>query len=406
MIMKVKQHGPCGFVLLTIAIGIGCEGQPQKLDPSAADAGKSISGGVLPAREVNSDKHKSLPQEKTSRPQRGSAPDNSVPEPVELRFRENRFFRQPDLFLAADDPRTVDADNADFLRPTDEVLGLLVSGHARAYPVRMLCYHHVVNDRIADRPITVTYCVICSSGIAYDPQIEGQRQFFGFHGIWQGTAVLYDQETRSNWLHLSGECIEGPRKGARLQPIPGVHATWAEWKRMHPETDVMAPDVKFEPKYFPRESAERGLSYFPDGFLKTIQKRDKRLGLTDLCLGVRVANESMAFPFAELNKLPGGIQQDELAGTGILVVHEGATRTTSAFVREHPEGRLELELTENPLELYELRTQSHFSRTGLGIRGPLAGWQMPLAECLQAEWYGWFALHPDTKLFVYGENPR
>lgn len=406
MIMKMRQHGAIGLVLLAYAVGIGCESPPQKLDPLAAQTGKSVPSGVTPANEGNSAKNKVIAEKKVSRPLRGGEHENSLPEPFELRFRENRFFRQPDLFLASDDPQTVDADHADFLWPTDEVFGLLVAGHARAYPVRMLCYHHVVNDRIADRPIAVTYCVICSSGIAYDPQLDGQRQFFGFHGIWQGTAVLYDRETHSNWLHLSGECIEGPRKGARLPPIPGVHATWAEWKRMHPETDVMAPDAKSESKYFPRESAERGLTYFPDGFLKTIQKRDKRLGLTDLCLGVRVANEAMAFPFAELNKLPGGVLQNELAGTGLLVVHEGATRTTSAFVREHPEGRLEFELTENPLELYELRTKSHFSRAGLGIRGPLAGWQMPLAECLQAEWYGWFALHPDTKLFVYGEKPH
>ena len=62
-----------------------------------------------------------------------------------------------DAFLAADDPATVAADEAGFLAPDDEVFGVVLEGRARAYPVPMIAYHHVVNDAIEGVPIAVTY---------------------------------------------------------------------------------------------------------------------------------------------------------------------------------------------------------------------------------------------------------
>lgn len=73
------------------------------------------------------------------------------------RFRESRFFRAHDMFIAADSPQVVSAADAYFLQDDDEVLGFVIDGHARAYSVRMLAYHHVVNDTIGDTPIAVTY---------------------------------------------------------------------------------------------------------------------------------------------------------------------------------------------------------------------------------------------------------
>ncbi len=69
----------------------------------------------------------------------------------------SEFHLAHDLFLAADDPETVPAADARFLEDDDEVLGLLVGGSARAYPVPMIAYHHVVNDVVGGVPVAVTY---------------------------------------------------------------------------------------------------------------------------------------------------------------------------------------------------------------------------------------------------------
>ena len=67
------------------------------------------------------------------------------------------FHEEPGRFEAADDPATVPAAEATWLLPSDDVFGVLVGGEARAYPIGMLAYHHVVNDTVAGIPIAVTY---------------------------------------------------------------------------------------------------------------------------------------------------------------------------------------------------------------------------------------------------------
>ncbi len=119
--------------------------------------------------------------------------------------------------------------------------------------------------------------MICSSGIGFDPVVAETLLEFGFHGIWQGTAVIYDKGTRSHWLHLTGECISGRHKGKQLKPIPGRHVQWWEWKRDHPDTRVMAQLPGFEKRYFPRANARRGHDYFPPMFPPTIHSKDARL---------------------------------------------------------------------------------------------------------------------------------
>lgn len=73
------------------------------------------------------------------------------------RFPASQFHIDHDRFLPATDPKTMPGRDVRFLAPDDEVYGVLLGGYARAYPVRMIAYYHVVNDRIDGVPIAVTY---------------------------------------------------------------------------------------------------------------------------------------------------------------------------------------------------------------------------------------------------------
>lgn len=73
------------------------------------------------------------------------------------RFPRSRFYLERDRFLPATDPAVIPAERAGFLAAKDEVFGVEVGGHARAYPVPMIAYHHVVNDVIQGIPVAVTY---------------------------------------------------------------------------------------------------------------------------------------------------------------------------------------------------------------------------------------------------------
>ena len=55
------------------------------------------------------------------------------------------------------DPQFIPAQEATFLEDSDELIGVVEGGIAKAYPLRILTWHEVVNDRLGDKPVAVTY---------------------------------------------------------------------------------------------------------------------------------------------------------------------------------------------------------------------------------------------------------
>ena len=93
----------------------------------------------------------------SEQPARESDPGALEALPALGRLPRSQFYLEHDRFLPATDPRSVPAARAHWLQPEDEVFGVVVGGQARAYPIPMIAYHHVVNDVIRGIPIAVTY---------------------------------------------------------------------------------------------------------------------------------------------------------------------------------------------------------------------------------------------------------
>jgi Protein of unknown function (DUF3179) len=60
-------------------------------------------------------------------------------------------------FVAQHNPRFVPATQADFLKDSDRVVGLSKDGVAKAYAIRFMAFHHVIQDRLGDTPILATW---------------------------------------------------------------------------------------------------------------------------------------------------------------------------------------------------------------------------------------------------------
>lgn len=122
------------------------------------------------------------------------------------------------------------------------VLGIVVGGEARAYPITMLAVpdHGVINDVVGGTPVVATWCELCSNGIIYERTVRGRTLTFGVSGyLWNRSVVMYDQETDSLWGHMVGEAMQGPMLGAELTMLPAQVSTWADWKTRYPETTVL-----------------------------------------------------------------------------------------------------------------------------------------------------------------------
>jgi hypothetical protein len=324
----------------------------------------------------------------------------AAPKSTPRTYDASEFYSGRDRFPSALDPGSVPAGEAAWMQPRDEVIGVVVEGHARAYPTPMIGYHHVVNDTIEGTPVLVTYCVLCSAGAAFDPLRDGTRRLFGMEGSWRGTATMYDRETESIWLQLSGTCVSGAEQGAQLEPLPGVlHTTWERWRTLHPDTTVMALrklNLRGSDSYMTREGARSGRDFVPEELRRVVRREDRRLPFSALLLGVQVGAETRAYPLADFQTHP--VVTERLGGRDIVVWFDPASRSAAAFERTL-DGRL-LTFRALPGAAFEdSETKSRWSLDGNCVAGPLAGRALVPLQAMLSEWYGWVAVHPETTVF-------
>ena len=142
---------------------------------------------------------------------------------------------------ALDDPSFLDASNENRIEDREPVITLELQGEVpRAYPIRYLMWHEIVNDEVAGRPIAVTFCPLCNSGITFDRRVGDQVLTFGVSGkLRNSDMIMFDRETESWWQQAIGEGIVGELTGVELQTLPSWMESWSEFKARNPDGLVM-----------------------------------------------------------------------------------------------------------------------------------------------------------------------
>ncbi|SMX32096.1 DUF3179 domain-containing protein [Octadecabacter ascidiaceicola] len=142
---------------------------------------------------------------------------------------------------ALDDPTFIDVANEGRIEEREPVITLELQGEVpRAYPIRYLMWHEIVNDEVAGRPIAVTFCPLCNSGITFDRRVGDQVLTFGVSGkLRNSDMIMFDRETESWWQQAIGEGIVGELTGVELQTLPSWMESWAEFKARNPDGLVM-----------------------------------------------------------------------------------------------------------------------------------------------------------------------
>ena len=144
---------------------------------------------------------------------------------------------------AIDEPRTIPVSKVHNLADSEPVVGLILNGQARAYPLRILTWHEIVNDQLGGVPVTVTYCPLCNSSIVFDRRLDGKVFDFGTTGkLRHSDLVMYDRQTESWWQQFLGEGIVGAMTGKQLTVIPSRLESFADFKKRAPDGDVLVPN--------------------------------------------------------------------------------------------------------------------------------------------------------------------
>ncbi|MGR3461460.1 MAG: DUF3179 domain-containing protein [Roseovarius sp.] len=147
---------------------------------------------------------------------------------------------------AIDDPQFLRANEARGLKAREPVITVEIDGvEPRAYPIRYLMWHEIVNDTVSGVPLAVTYCPLCNSGMVFDRRVNGRVLSFGVSGkLRKSNLVMYDRQTQSWWQQAIGEGIVGEMSGVELLQLPSWMENWDQYRARNPQGLVMA-----EPAY-------------------------------------------------------------------------------------------------------------------------------------------------------------
>ena len=142
-----------------------------------------------------------------------------------------------------DKPKFIAAADAGRIGPFEPVISIAIGGDARAYPLRILLWHEIVNDTVGGVPILVSYCPLCNSGVVFDRRHDGRVLRFGNTGrIRHFDMVMYDRNTESWWQQFLGEAIVGTLTGTRLRALPARLEALARFRARAPRGKVLVPD--------------------------------------------------------------------------------------------------------------------------------------------------------------------
>lgn len=257
-----------------------------------------------------------------------------------------------------DHPKFVKASEATFLNDHDRVLALKRNGVAKAYPIRILNWHEIVNDSFGDEGVIITYCPLCGSGTASEAKVGGRFLQYGVSGLLYNSDVLmYDRETQSLWSQILSQAVTGPMKGTMLPAVAVTHTTWGDWRKRHPDTLVLGMNTGFNRNYQANPYAgyeEESSIMFPVRF------RSEGYHPKEQVLGLVIDGKAKAYPFVELAKGSGEFN-DNLAGETLKV----------RYSHDHKSAEI-------------------FDAAGK----PLPG--------VTLFWFAWYAFYPDTEIYRDG----
>jgi len=349
----------------TSSADLGSEGAPATTAESSAAGSGSVSGGAVPTAKETL-KLPMDPGELESLAVSGGPPKDGIP--------------------SIDDPSFVGPDGAGFLDPGDPVFGVALNGDVKAYPQKILVQHEIVNDRLGDLPVAVTYCPLTGTVQGFE---RGETTFGVSGRLINNNLVMYDRATEAWWPQILATSIPGPWNSApgtrSLREFGLVWTTWEQWRELYPDTQVLSTETGFAKNY----GRDPYGSYNPPGgyyanentLFETLEE-DDRFSRKRVFMGARTADGAVAFDKSTL--LEERIMTGELNETPVVAVAD--QRLDTGYVYLNPEERT---VTTDGSTV--LIGDSSYEPDAL----PLAG-----IHTFDAMWFAWHGYYPDTDVYA------
>lgn len=171
---------------------------------------------------------------------------------MDLKIGQFHYGIGRERFPALIKPEFISVEEADKIWNDTSRFLLAYSGDdVKAYSVKDLTRHEVVNDLLNGEPIMAVYCILADLGAVYERKYGDQELTFALSGytyydksVWNGLDgfVLWDRETESLWWPLIGKGVSGSLKDVALLEMDKAQwedTTWKKIRDQYPQAKVL-----------------------------------------------------------------------------------------------------------------------------------------------------------------------
>ena len=297
------------------------------------------------------------------------------------------------------DPQFTQASEANYLDDNDLIVGFVDGDQAKAYPHKILDWHEIINDRVGSVNISVTYCPLTGTGIAWNRDLNGGTTTFGVSGLlYNSNLIPYDRQTDSNWSQIRLDCVNGKMIGTEIETFPLVETTWKTWKEMYPSTTVVSTNTGHSRDYekYPYGSYRTNNDYliFP------LSNADSRLPNKDRVHGIVASGDAKVYPlslfgdavvviedsFKDKPYVIVGNQGDNFAVSFLRAPGDGPSLSYSPVQDQYP-----VVMTDGEGNMWDV--------FGMAVSGPRKGTQLTHARSFIGYWFSFAAFYPQVTIY-------
>ena len=302
------------------------------------------------------------------------------------------------------------AEAARWVTPEEPVLVYRHGGEAKAYPLQVLIWHEIVNDRVGGRPVVVTFCPLCNSALVFDRRVDGRLLTFGTTGkLRNSDLVMWDRQTESWWQQLTGEGIVGEHTGKRLKFLASATVSFSTFRKNFPKGKVLSRETGHYRDYGVNPYA----GYDSPGNKPFLLRDpvDPRLPAMERVVAVEFGETAKAYPFSELRK--ARVLNESVGGKELVIFFRSGTRSAldgrligdsrdvgsaTVFSRRLDGRKLTFHQPQGAARR-DRETGSSWNFLGAAVSGPLKGkWLSPLVHA-QHFAFAWLAFRPNSEIW-------
>ena len=300
-------------------------------------------------------------------------------------------------------------EDTTWLKEVEPVIALVVNNEAKAYPLQIMTWHEIVNDTIGGVPVSVTFCPLCNTAIAFDQRLDGKVYDFGTTGrLRYSDLIMYDRQTESWWQQITGEAIVGELTGKILRPLPAAIISWRDFQSAYPAGMVLSRDTGDVRAY--GQNPYSGYDNINSAPFLFQGKYDGRLAPMERVVTISQGNQDFAVPFPLLAER----KVVHLDAGGVPMVVFWAPGTVSALDKNRiaesrdigATGAFQAQLDGQPLTftaagdgVFTDGRGSSWNLAGQAITGPAKGKELTPVVHANHFWFAWAAFKPDTTVY-------